>query len=96
MCELFQDCQFGSQEFEEKYLDDIQYLEFEIDSKAFYICLIQGVDDSYCILRVLPLGKGYSGEGCVITKETIMINTRAYCLKFNEKKKIEKIKYEKI
>ena len=55
--EFWFNCECGLEEFKPEFLKGMQYLEFEINTKLFYICLIPGVLDTYCIIRIFPFSK---------------------------------------
>ena len=52
---------FGVEEFLEEDLKFFQYMKFEIDSKAYYLCFTLGVEDDYCLTSIFPLLKPFPG-----------------------------------
>ena len=50
----FFDWEHGLKEFDKKELVNFQYLEFNIDEKPVYVCLCNGIDDTYCQIHIFP------------------------------------------
>ena len=44
----------GYKPFDNQKLSKFQYLEFELDSIPFYVCLFTGIENSYCLIKIFP------------------------------------------